>query len=93
MTTTITHYQAQINLKGHYFPERGALTDEAALVLANNGTSPDFVAPSLRERADRMKAALLAGRVVETATATISPLTTADYEAGRLTPATGSERI
>lgn len=89
----ITHYQAQIRLKGHYFPQRGEITDQVMLELANNGTTPGTITPELRGKADRIKAALLAGRIVSTATADISPLTLADFEAGRLTDTTGSERL
>jgi hypothetical protein len=89
----ITHYQAQIDEPGHYFSLREPLTDEAALMLANRGTTPGRITPALRDRADRLKAALLAGRVVRTATAEISPLTAADFAAGRLTPVTGCEEI
>lgn len=93
MNSPITHYQAQIKLSGHYFPERGELTDEVALLLVNNGTTPEHVSPLLRAKADRLKAALTCRLIVSTATADILPLTTTDYKTGRITPTKGVEAI
>ena len=79
-----THYSAQIKLKGHYFPHRARLTDAEALCLANNGTTPSRISPKLREKADKLMAALMAGRMVMTPVAEIYPLTDEEYEAGKL---------
>lgn len=89
----ITHYHAQIKLPGHVFPERARITDLAMLELANHGTTPGVVRPKLRDRADRLRAALMAGRAVITSIADIYPLTAADYKAGRLTRSERAERI
>jgi hypothetical protein len=90
---TITHYQADINLPDQRSPERAAISEANMLASANSGTTPARVGPDLRARADRIEAALKAGRVVLTRTATISPLTEADFRAGRLTPTTGSVSV
>jgi hypothetical protein len=90
---SITHYHAQIKGEGYYSPERSTLTDTMVLCFANDGNTPDRITPRLQQRADAIKAALLAGKMVETTTADISPLTSADFTAGRITPCTGCLRI
>jgi hypothetical protein len=76
-----THFSARINLAGHIFPLYGKIDSDALLVLANSGTTPhgERIAKLAPEVA-RIRSALEAGSPVSTKSATISPLTAAEYE-------------